>query len=146
MQHVIGYMVGYPSPPPHLCPLCTSDLGTYPPLLTSGGHHWRTVWTCSLERVPPPTYWHLVVATETCMFGKQPVCILPLLFVTSHKWNLGRGNVFTPVWQSFCSQGDRVLCMMLLPVWLPDPMFLPGRSLSLAPCSFQGSLSRGGSH
>ena len=29
--------------------------------------------------------------------------------------------------------------MMSLPVWLPGPMFLPGGSLSLVPCSF-GSL------
>ena len=35
-------------------------------------------------------------------------------------------------------------CMMSLPFWLPCPMFLQGRSLSLVPCSInRGSLSRG---
>ena len=33
--------------------------------------------------------------------------------------------------------------MMSLPAWLPGPMFLLVRSLSLVPCSFWGSLSRG---
>ena len=34
--------------------------------------------------------------------------------------------------------------MISLPVWLPGPIFLLERSLSLVPCSFQGSLSRCG--
>ena len=52
MHHGIGHMVGYPS-------LWISNVGTYPPpgtsdlLLTSGGHQWRLVQTCSLEDLPP---------------------------------------------------------------------------------------------
>ena len=40
------------------------------------------------------------------------------------------------------------LCIMSLPVWLTGPMFLPGGSLSLVPCSFQmgGGLCPGGLH
>ena len=48
MHHGIGHIAGYPSPPQ------TSDLGTYPLLLISGGHHCRPVQTCSLEDLPPP--------------------------------------------------------------------------------------------
>ena len=40
--------VGYP-------PLHTLDLGYPPPLLTSGGHHWKPVQTCSLEKLKPPS-------------------------------------------------------------------------------------------
>ena len=43
--------VALPFPP---SPHWISDLGTYPPLLTSGGYHWRPVRTCSLEDQPPP--------------------------------------------------------------------------------------------
>ena len=70
----------YPLPLPHL----TEDLGTYPfpLLLTSGGHHWRPVQTCSLENLPTPWYWHLVVATETHTVGKQAVCILLECFLS----------------------------------------------------------------
>ena len=35
-------------------PSQTSDLDTYLLLLTSGGHHWRPVQTCSFEGQPPP--------------------------------------------------------------------------------------------
>ena len=51
MPHGIGHMVGYP---PDIKP----DEPTLPPqplLLTSGGHHWKPVQTCSLEDLPPPT-------------------------------------------------------------------------------------------
>ena len=48
-------------------------------LVTSGGHHWRSVQTCSLDlTVQGPSchqYWPLV-ATEACMVGKCVVCIL----------------------------------------------------------------------
>ena len=44
MHHGIGHIVGYPQ---------TSDLGTYPPMLTSGGDHWRPDQTCSLEDLHP---------------------------------------------------------------------------------------------
>ena len=59
----------------------TWDLRTYTPsplLLTSGGHHWRPVQTCSLKDLPHSThqYWHLSVATETCTVGKRVVRIL----------------------------------------------------------------------
>ena len=66
-------MVGYPSEydleyPPVLTLLPDSwtwDLGyspktwdlrysSPPQLLTTGGHHWRPVQTCSLENIPPP--------------------------------------------------------------------------------------------
>ena len=32
----------------------TGDMGPTPLLLTSGGHHWRPVQTCSLKDLPPP--------------------------------------------------------------------------------------------
>ena len=48
------------------------------------------------------------------------------LLITALKRSLGKGNVFT----QFC------LCVMSLPVWLPGPMFLPGESLYVVPCSF----------
>ena len=43
-----------------------------PPLVTSGGHHWRPVQTCSLED-SPNLYWHLVA--KACTVGKRAVCI-----------------------------------------------------------------------
>ena len=54
------------------------------------------------------------------------------------------GNVFTPVCQSFCSQGrEGCLCMMSLPVWLPGPMFLlRGSSVPRGLC-LTASVSRG---
>ena len=53
-----------------------------PPLLTSGGHRWRPVQTCSLENqhLPyppnPHRYWDLVMATATRTVGKRAVRIL----------------------------------------------------------------------
>ena len=43
-------------------------------LATSGGHHWRSVQTCSLD-LPPSQYWHLVV-TGACTVGKWAIRIL----------------------------------------------------------------------
>ena len=55
--------VGYPTPPPdirpgHLPPPPHIGHHTWAPtplsiLLTSGGHHWRPVQTCSLEDLMP---------------------------------------------------------------------------------------------
>ena len=44
-----------------------------PVLLTSGGHHWIPVQTCSHEDLTPPYHqqWYLLVATETCTVGKR---------------------------------------------------------------------------
>ena len=63
---------------------------------------------------------------------------------------------FTPVCQPFCTRDDG-LCMMLLPVWLPGPMFLlregglllwshvPSRGVSVSgPMFLLGGLSPGG--
>ena len=70
-----------PPPPRHTLP----PGHTIPPLdilyhllVTSSGHHWRPVQSCSLEA--PHHYWHLVVATKTHTFGKREVCILLELF------------------------------------------------------------------
>ena len=77
----------YP-PPPHTH---TSDLGTYLPLpllLTSSGHHWKPVQTCSLEDLPPSYwYWHLVVATEIRSIGKRALCIIIALFRQCDAYN-----------------------------------------------------------
>ena len=48
----------------HLPPQ-TSDLGTYPQLVTSGGDHWSPVQICSFGDLPPSREQHLGVATET---------------------------------------------------------------------------------
>ena len=62
-----------------------------------------------------------------------------LFIISARKRSLGK-VMFS---ESFvCPNRRRGLCMMSLPVWLPGAMFLLG-SLSLVPCSFQGSLSRG---
>ena len=42
----------HPSPIPQT-PLQTSHMGPSPKLVTSGGHHWRPVQTCSFEDQPP---------------------------------------------------------------------------------------------
>ena len=55
----------------------TGDMGPTPSLLlTSGGHHWRPVQTCSLEDLPRNRYLQQVVATETCTVSKRVVRIL----------------------------------------------------------------------
>ena len=46
-----------------------------PPLLTSGGRHWRLFKLVHL-RIYPHWYWHLVVATKTHTAGKRVVRIL----------------------------------------------------------------------
>ena len=48
---------GYHLPSSHL----ETRYGTYPTLLTSSGHHWRPVQTCSLEDLPPLSMVYLVV-------------------------------------------------------------------------------------
>ena len=60
----------------------------------------------------------------------------------------GQGNVFTHL--SFCpgrkGEGEG-LCMMSLPVWLPGPMFLPGRGICVSGPMFLGdgvSVQEGG--
>ena len=53
---------------------------------------------------------------------------------------LWEANVFTPVCQSFCSQGAGGLCMITLPVWLPGPMIWTLGGFCLFPRSFQGDL------
>ena len=53
--------------------------------MTSGGHHWRPVHTCSLEGLPYQ-YWHLVVATEACAAGKPAVCILLECFLVRSRF------------------------------------------------------------
>ena len=68
-------------------------------LLTSGGHHWRPVQTCSFEE-PTLRHYHLV-ATKSRKVGKRAVRIPQEYFlVTAHKRSLGQGNVFTPVCHS----------------------------------------------
>ena len=58
---------------------------------------------------------------------------------TARKRSLGQGKVFTPV----CSSVHMgVLCMMSLPVWLPDPMFLLGVSVP-GPMVLPGGLCPG---
>ena len=57
----------------------------FPLLVTSGGHHWRPVHTCSLEGLPYQ-YWHLVVATEACAAGKPAVCILLECFLVRSRF------------------------------------------------------------
>ena len=63
--------------------------------------------------------------------------------ITARKLSLVQGNIFTGMCQSFCPGGEGGLFMMSLPVWLPGPCSFCG-SLSLVPCSFEGSLSSGG--
>ena len=59
-----------------LLPTCVPN----PLLLTSGGHHWRPVHTCSLKELPcpppPHQYWHLMVDIKTRTTGKRAVGIL----------------------------------------------------------------------
>ena len=40
---------------------------------------------------------------------------------TTHKRSFGQGSIFTRLCLSIGGEG---ICMMSLPVWLPDPMFL----------------------
>ena len=50
--------------------------GTYPLLLTSGGHHWRPVQTCTPEELPPhqsDIYWR---PPKHVPIGKRAACIL----------------------------------------------------------------------
>ena len=55
-----------PSPlPPNMGPHCTEP-PAHPRLVTSDGHYWRPVQTCSLEDHPSHCYWHLVTTAETC--------------------------------------------------------------------------------
>ena len=54
----------------------------WPLLLTSGGHHWRPVQTCSFEDLSPHWYWHLVV--EALMVGKPVVRILLECFLFNY--------------------------------------------------------------
>ena len=79
------------------------------------------------------------------VMGRSLRILLECFLVTACKLSLGQGNVFTGVCQLFCSQGRGSLCMMSLPVWLTDPMFLPGGLClwSHAPSRGWGSLSKG---
>ena len=60
---------------------------------------------------------------------------------TARKRSLGQGNVFRSVCQLFFRQGS--LCMMLLPGWLPGPMFPLGDLCTWSYVPSRGSLSRG---
>ena len=61
--------------------------------------------------------------------------------ITSRKRSFGQDDIFTGVCQSFCPEGEGGLCRMLLPFWLPGPMFLLwGECLSPRGFSLQGGL------
>ena len=55
-------------------------------LLTSDGHHWRIVQTCSFEEAPPNRYCDLVA--EARMVGRRVVCILLECFLVKGTFTL----------------------------------------------------------
>ena len=76
---------------PQPWPLWTSDLGpqaSVPLLVTSGGHHWRPVLTCSFE---DPHEQHLVVTIEahTVSTGRQNASCWNVFFfkLEIYKWS-----------------------------------------------------------
>ena len=62
----------FPSPEHQTCP--PKDIRPGPPLLTSGGHHWRPLQICSFGDPSPEL--HLVVTTEASTVCKWVVHIL----------------------------------------------------------------------
>ena len=90
--------------------------------------------------VPILENYHIFLAV--CLFLQK---LKDINFYHPLKRSLGQSNIFTGVCQSFCSQGG--LCMMSLPVWLPGPMFLPGRGICVSGPMFLGdgvSVQEGG--
>ena len=76
---------------------------------------------------------------ETQVLELKGIVIVYFFYHTQTK--LREGNVFAPVCQSFCSQGEGSLYndTSCLAAWSHVPL----GGLSLVTCSFQGSLSRG---
>ena len=73
------------------------------------------------------------------MYGKHRTAFLKVSVsqnIYSPQTKLREGNVFTPVCQSFCSQGGSLYDVT--PVWLAGPMFLPGGSLVSGPMFLLG--------
>ena len=50
---------------------------------------------------------------------------VPLLLFTARKWSLGQGNVFTPVYQSFCSQRGVMMSLFVMDNTTPGQHLLP---------------------
>ena len=70
-----------------------------PLLLTSGGHHWIPVQTCSLEDPPPLLLTSRDGHRNT--YGWQVGCTHPTLMLPCyHPQSLEQGNVFTLVYHS----------------------------------------------
>ena len=90
----------------------------------AGGHAWLGACmagqTATAAGVTHPTGMH-----SSCHYrlwdGSPEITI-----ITAGKRSFGQGNIFTGVCLSTWVGG---LCMMLLPVWLPGPMFLRGGGL-----------------
>ena len=93
--------LGYPLSLLHLeiRPAQTCSLKALPLLVIPRDQHWRHVQTWSLEALPcPHCYWHLVVATETCIVGKWEVhilveCFLVLCVISLHTHSVSETTV-----------------------------------------------------
>ena len=79
-------------PPPHIRHRTPTD----PLLVTSGGHHWRPVQTCSAQ----------LVATEARMVGKRvvqnPTGMLSCICIMSEFLDLQNGLNITSIWDQGC--------------------------------------------
>ena len=101
----------------------------------------QQVQTCSLEDI--------IICYSSITASKRAVRILLERFlVTARKRSCGKVMFFTPVSQSFCSQGGGGLCMMSLPVWLLGSMFILGGGVSVSGPMFlgRGSPNRPSGH
>ena len=81
--------------------------GYLPPLLTSGGYHWRPVQTCSLEALP----WGTLVLTSIGghrVGGKHPTVIkLSLVFINGVLLSFSFGNDILHIHVRFVCALDR---------------------------------------
>ena len=71
---------------------------------------------------------------------KHPLQVDKVKLLLPCKRSLEQDNVVTPVYHSVHRRG---LCIMSLPVWLPDPMFLLGGLCPWSHVPFRWSLSTG---
>ena len=62
------------------------------------------------------SYWNAFSSCWLFVYPRQPATLRhDAIFVTARKQSLGQGNVFTPVCQSFCSQGESAPPVQTLP-------------------------------
>ena len=128
-------MVGYLPPPTsdirHLpaslplspAPFWTSDLATLPFLMTSGGHHWRPIQTCSLEKLSDPQTRPPPVLTSS---GGHRVGDIHLTGMLSWFKTQTLKTLLTIIFKLQTSRGIHPtleLEAMLMSVSLPSPFF-----------------------